>query len=769
MVYDERSNFVGDSHWREDSELNEGEELELERGGILVEVGECIGTRDQDLSELVDKRVREREERAAAKAAGPRASLPRPQTSTPAAAQHLRPKPLNAVIGIPTGHYGRAMVSTLSPFEQKHSNNQTDEGNGRSTKRQKRNDTPTKSGYAQNLLGATLNLGSSRPANTQPIRYEPLKASICPQAETIDLTRDENGDGIDVGATRVQQNLSKTPAKAQKRKAPLSKSGYASNLTGATLALSGLKAFPAAKPERCQNMSTAAPASPNHEDHSATSGYQEYMTSCPAVNLKPKPKPKPTKGAETPGHGSSSSAFAQEPPLSKSVQQSSLSHKNKSPQDPTAASLIDEQPITTLRIKPRPPRQMMMLMELSSRQKRHWGVQVADEPSAGSTVNRVPRTIIATGSNSIHSARCGSDTDIHVPLDSSTITAIASSSETQKTDHDNHGNLDGPSDAQLQTAMLETRMLVGGSIRKIGQNITPFATGSPRIELDQPENTALLLGSELLPQRERANNGNETFDNCIPKPRVTVGRSKLLNTDIPKARRKLTSGHGSFEGTEVLMTTGLELGLAEKEGVISTVTSLRKPADVPQSFETRLVPEIGHGRQSLDTSVRLEGKCPPHARSVTENGQPEPPRSRSFTSGMNATTTPDIVIKPSPASFFAVTIVDRLNYPVQTAENAECPATSSTTRLVHPAALRSSAKAIAGNMVNAGVPASNALAGKAPPRPGMSVRAEITTIKGDPGAGPPVRESMSRGPWSRESFDLFGTWRPPGRAAYSNS
>src|SRR6266536_4326989 len=38
MVYDERSNFVGDTHWREDSEFNEGEELELERGGILVEV-----------------------------------------------------------------------------------------------------------------------------------------------------------------------------------------------------------------------------------------------------------------------------------------------------------------------------------------------------------------------------------------------------------------------------------------------------------------------------------------------------------------------------------------------------------------------------------------------------------------------------------------------------------------------------------------------------------------------------------------------------------
>lgn len=58
MVYDDRSNFVGDTHWREDSDFAEGEELELERSGTLVEVGECVGRRDQDLTELVDKRVK---------------------------------------------------------------------------------------------------------------------------------------------------------------------------------------------------------------------------------------------------------------------------------------------------------------------------------------------------------------------------------------------------------------------------------------------------------------------------------------------------------------------------------------------------------------------------------------------------------------------------------------------------------------------------------------------------------------------------------------
>ncbi|KAH8793699.1 hypothetical protein F5882DRAFT_398257, partial [Hyaloscypha sp. PMI_1271] len=96
MVYDERSNFVGDTHWREDTTFDEGEELELERGGIMVEVGECVGTREQDISELVDKRVKEREGRVAAKIAAsspsrPHVSLIRTSQATPGPLQH---KPL---------------------------------------------------------------------------------------------------------------------------------------------------------------------------------------------------------------------------------------------------------------------------------------------------------------------------------------------------------------------------------------------------------------------------------------------------------------------------------------------------------------------------------------------------------------------------------------------------------------------------------------------------------------------------------------------------
>src|SRR6266702_6934698 len=43
MVYDVPRNFIGDTHWKETMELQEGDELTLEKG-VLVEVAEAVGT-----------------------------------------------------------------------------------------------------------------------------------------------------------------------------------------------------------------------------------------------------------------------------------------------------------------------------------------------------------------------------------------------------------------------------------------------------------------------------------------------------------------------------------------------------------------------------------------------------------------------------------------------------------------------------------------------------------------------------------------------------
>ncbi|KAJ0384734.1 hypothetical protein COL922a_007736 [Colletotrichum nupharicola] len=62
MVYGERGNFIGDMHWNEDFAFGEGEEFNLERGAVIVQVAECIGTKDQDLTDLLDKRARDVEQ-----------------------------------------------------------------------------------------------------------------------------------------------------------------------------------------------------------------------------------------------------------------------------------------------------------------------------------------------------------------------------------------------------------------------------------------------------------------------------------------------------------------------------------------------------------------------------------------------------------------------------------------------------------------------------------------------------------------------------------
>ncbi|KAI1370738.1 hypothetical protein F4677DRAFT_457674 [Hypoxylon crocopeplum] len=161
MVYDDRGNFVGDAHWHEDHDFDEGEEVELERGGVIVQVAECTGSRDQDLSELVDKRARERAERQSAAIAR---RPPAIEDGTPphAVVPHfqMRHKPLHHLVGTPTGHHGRALMPTESPYEERQKLAVSPpKENARPTKRRKREASPlSKSGYAQSLFGAVLTL-----------------------------------------------------------------------------------------------------------------------------------------------------------------------------------------------------------------------------------------------------------------------------------------------------------------------------------------------------------------------------------------------------------------------------------------------------------------------------------------------------------------------------------------------------------------------------------------------------------------------------------
>ncbi|KAI0476448.1 hypothetical protein GGR56DRAFT_471536 [Xylariaceae sp. FL0804] len=198
MVYDERGNFIGDTHWRDDYDLGEGEELQLERGGVIVQVSECTGSREQDLSELIDKRAQEKAQRQSAAAAR------RHPTAQPATPNHMqavppaRHRPLHNVIGTPTGHHGRALVSNQSPYEERQRQKQAaspQNDSARPAKRRKRDiSPPSKSGYAQSLFGATLSLSgysASQASLHQRLSKPPRMAQGPPRSSATAIEDEE--------------------------------------------------------------------------------------------------------------------------------------------------------------------------------------------------------------------------------------------------------------------------------------------------------------------------------------------------------------------------------------------------------------------------------------------------------------------------------------------------------------------------------------------------------------------------------------------------
>jgi hypothetical protein len=117
MVYDESKNYIGDSHWREAGDLQDGTELKLDKG-VLVDVGERIGETQTDLAPLLEKRRPEKESspqcpplRPVSLAASSRSALGHSQA---------RPKSLSDVLGLSQGPIGRARFPAQSPYERVH-------------------------------------------------------------------------------------------------------------------------------------------------------------------------------------------------------------------------------------------------------------------------------------------------------------------------------------------------------------------------------------------------------------------------------------------------------------------------------------------------------------------------------------------------------------------------------------------------------------------------------------------------------------------------
>ncbi|KAL9083938.1 MAG: hypothetical protein Q9159_005493 [Coniocarpon cinnabarinum] len=108
MLYDLPRNFIGDTHWQESDAVEDGDEVILEKAGVLVQVCEKIATNEADLTGLWDHR-REKEKRVSA--------------GTPGNARlgqgTLTPRNPNALPKTPRPLTGRAQLPTKSPFEER--------------------------------------------------------------------------------------------------------------------------------------------------------------------------------------------------------------------------------------------------------------------------------------------------------------------------------------------------------------------------------------------------------------------------------------------------------------------------------------------------------------------------------------------------------------------------------------------------------------------------------------------------------------------------
>ena len=281
MVYDDRANYVGDTHYHTTT-LEEGEELALERG-VLVEVGELTGKQDQDLGEILQsvqgaaksaRQASNAPERGAGRGATPASATGRYTTPAPAARQISMissgpVRPLSALLGTPSGHHGRALMPTTSPFEDRQ-NRLASETPETASKRRKVDSTSgaqplwARTSLMQSGARGEISLSAARPV-ARELSYPD---SIAPKA-------------------RVKKTFEK-PAKP----------GYAQKLTGAVLDLSGTQRINAYNGRQPINLDTS---DEENDDDVSVTGVRERAIAAPIlppVKRKPAPILPPKKPTE---------------------------------------------------------------------------------------------------------------------------------------------------------------------------------------------------------------------------------------------------------------------------------------------------------------------------------------------------------------------------------------------------------------------------------------------------------------------------------------
>ncbi|KAH1979317.1 hypothetical protein LV164_004523 [Aspergillus fumigatus] len=133
MVYDTTGYFIGDLHWRQDDGIQDGDELELDKG-VLIQVCEPVEQTQTDLSTLYNNKKKAQD--SPTQAAEPSAPTLRASAPVRSSISSQQPRSLNDLLGIRKTHAGLS----VSPYEERQRQKQKEDkrlASERAAKRQK--------------------------------------------------------------------------------------------------------------------------------------------------------------------------------------------------------------------------------------------------------------------------------------------------------------------------------------------------------------------------------------------------------------------------------------------------------------------------------------------------------------------------------------------------------------------------------------------------------------------------------------------------------
>ena len=133
MLYDDFQTFIGDTHWKENGELQPGDSVTLDIG-VLIELEELMVTTQTDLAPLWEKDKNKQQQQE--KTSVPRTTVNARATVGPvitarAGAEGTKQKhrSLNALLSKSNGSsmYGKALLAAQSPYEARKANQENEE------------------------------------------------------------------------------------------------------------------------------------------------------------------------------------------------------------------------------------------------------------------------------------------------------------------------------------------------------------------------------------------------------------------------------------------------------------------------------------------------------------------------------------------------------------------------------------------------------------------------------------------------------------------